>query len=83
MQSTDIVLSSHARMQMQRRGITFQDVLLTLHFGEHVIGEEDDTIEACTELDDKPITVVYRSIEYQITGSIFVITVLRRKCNML
>ncbi|MCH8063726.1 MAG: DUF4258 domain-containing protein [Chloroflexi bacterium] len=59
MQSTDIVLSRHARMQMQRRGITLEDVALTLQFGEHVTAEEDDTMKACTELDGKPITVMY------------------------
>ena len=81
MQSTDIVLSSHARMQMQRRGVTLEDVALTLQFGEHVIGEEDDTMEAYVELDGKPITVVYRSVEHQINGLFFVITVLRRRCR--
>ena len=68
-------------MQMQRRGITLEDVALTLQFGEHVTGEEDDTMEACAELDGKPITVVYRSVEHQITGLFFVITVLRRRCR--
>ncbi|MCH8063806.1 MAG: DUF4258 domain-containing protein [Chloroflexi bacterium] len=81
MQSNDIVLSSHARMQMQRRGITLEDVTLTSQFGEHVTGEEDGTMEACIELDGKPITVVYRSIEHQVSGLVFFITALRRRCR--
>ena len=81
MQSTDIVLSSHARMQMQRRGITLEDVTLTLQFGEHVTGEEDGTMEAYVELDAKPITVVYRSTDHHASGLFFVITVLRRRCR--
>ena len=81
MQPTDIVLSRHARMQMQRRGVTLEDVALTLHFGEHVMGEEDGTNEACTELDGKPVTVVYSSVEHQMNGRFFVITALRRRCR--
>ena len=68
-------------MQMQRRGVTLEDVALTLHFGEHVKGEEDGTIEACTELDGKPLTVVYDSTEHNASGLYFVITVLRRRCR--
>ena len=62
MSSTDIVLSNHARMQMQRRRITLEDIALVLQFGDHVDGAEEDTREACTELDGKPLTVVYDSI---------------------
>ena len=81
MQPANIVLSSHARIQMQRRRISPDDVALTLKFGEHVTGEEDGTLEACTELEGKPVTVVYSSVEHQMNGRFFVITALRRRCR--
>ena len=81
MNSTDIVLSNHARMQMQRRGISLEDVALTLKFGEHIAGEEDDTMESGIELDGRPITVIYSSTKHQENGLFFINTVLRRRCR--
>lgn len=77
----DIVLSNHAAMQMQRRRIKLADVSLALQFGEHTDGYEQDTREACIELDGRPLTVVYNASELGRSGSYYVITVLRRRCR--
>ena len=83
MRTTDIEPSKHARMQMQRRRITDEDVVLTLQLGEHLEGKEDGTNEACIELEGRPITVIYDSTEHQVSGVFNVITVLRRRCREL
>ena len=81
MPATDIVLSNHARMQMQRRGVSLEDVALTLQHGKHVEGQEEGTGEACVdELDGRPLTVVYDSLEHQFKGVFCVINVVRRRC---
>ena len=59
MNLSDIELSVHAIMQMQRRRITLKDIALVLQLGEHVYGRENGTMEACALLDGRPITVVY------------------------
>ena len=46
MNSIDIVPSDHARMQMQRRRITLEDMALVLRFGDHEDGVEEGTREA-------------------------------------
>ena len=46
MDTTDIQLSRHARMQMQRRRVTLEDLHLVLLFGDYVAGIEKGTGEA-------------------------------------
>ncbi len=66
---------------MQRRRITLEDIALVLQFGNHVDGAEEDTREACTELDGKPLTVVYDSIDHKFRETFYIVTTLRRKCK--
>ena len=80
MYPANIVLSGHTEMQMQRRRVTLEDVALALQLGEHVEGQEKGTHEACIELDGRPLTVVYDSIEHRFRDLFYVVTVLRRGC---
>ncbi len=57
------------------------DILLVLQFGVHVDGLQEGTLEACAEIDGRPITVVYDELEYRIRGVYVVVTVVRRKCR--
>ena len=77
----DIAPSDHARMQMQRRRIAFEDIALVLQYGEHVDGLEEGTREARIELGGRPLTVVYDLARYEADGFFYVITVLRRRCQ--
>ena len=68
-------------MQMQRRRVSLQDIALVLQLGDHVEGRDEGTKEACTQVDGKPLTVVYDSTEHKFKGVYYVITVLRRMCS--
>ncbi len=78
MHATNIQLSDHARMQMQRRRVTLEDIALVLLFGDHGDGTEVGTGEACTELDGRPLTCVYDSAQHRLKEKFYVITILRR-----
>ena len=79
--SMDIVPTDHAIQQMRRRGITLSDVILVLELGAHVDGLEDGTLEACTEVDGRPVTVVYDELEHRFRDVFVIVTVMRRKCR--
>ena len=77
----DIVLTDHAVSQMRRRRISLEDTLLVLELGVHVDGLEEGTREACTEVDGRPITIVYDELEFRFRGTFVIVTVIRRKCR--
>lgn len=77
----DIVHTDHAIQQMSRRGITLSDVILVLELGAHVDGLEDGTLEACAEIDGRPVTVVYDELEHRFRDVFVIVTVMRRKCR--
>ena len=77
----DIVTTDHAITQMRRRRITLDDTLLVLRLGVHVDGLEEGTLEACAEVDGRPITVVYDELEYRFRELFVIVTVMRRKCR--
>ena len=80
MNSVDIVLSNHAKMQMLRRRIIPEDIFLVLRLGIHVDGKEEDTLEACIDLEGRPLTVVYDARRFEEHGLFYIVTVLRRWC---
>lgn len=77
----DIVPTDHAVNQMRRRGITLDDLLLVLELGVHVDGLEEGTLEACAEVDGRPITVVYDALEHRFRDVFVIVTAMRRKCR--
>ena len=79
--SVDIFLTDHASYQMRKRRFTMEDVRLTLAVGLHSQGEEEETMEACTEIDGKPITVIYDELEHRFRDVFRVITVIRKRCR--
>lgn len=76
----DIFLSDHAVSQSIARRISIEDIMLTLDFGQHSEGVEEGTMEACTELDGKPITVIYDELEHRFRDVFYLITVMRKRC---
>ena len=77
----DIVPTDHAIHQMRRRGITLSDMTLVLELGTHVEGLEGGTLEACAEVDGRPVTVVYDELEHRFQDMFVIVTVMRRKCR--
>jgi len=76
-----IKLTDHARQRAALRGVTLSDIADVLTYGRHVDGCEAGTSEAYAEIDGKPLTVVYDSLEYELYGVTSVITVIRRACE--
>ena len=76
-----IVPTDHAVSQMRRRRITWEDIRLVLELGVHVDGLQEGTLEACTEIDGRPITVVYNELEYRFRNAFVIVTVMRRMCR--
>lgn len=72
----EIVPTDHAVNQMRRRGITLSDILLVLELGTHLEG-----LEACTEVEGRPVTVVYDELEHRFRDVFVIVTVMRRKCR--
>ncbi len=79
--SMDIVPTDHAVNQMRRRGITLSDIVLVLEFGVHMEGLEYGTLEACADVDGRPVTVVYDEVEHRFRDVFVIVTVIRRKCR--
>ncbi|MCY4651593.1 MAG: DUF4258 domain-containing protein [Dehalococcoidia bacterium] len=77
----DIILTDHASYQMRRRRITMEDIRLILDLGQHSEGEEEQTMEACAEIDGRPITVIYDELDHRFRDIFRVITVIRKRCR--
>ena len=77
----DIVRTDHAVAQMRRRGITMDDILLVLELGVHVDGLEEGKLEACAEIDGRPVTVVYDELEHRFREVFVIVTAMRRRCR--
>ena len=77
----DIVLTDHASYQMRDRRITMEHIRLVLDLGQHSEGEEEQTMEACAEIDGRPITVVYDELTHRLRDIFRVITVIRKRCR--
>ena len=76
----DIILTDHASYQMRKRRITMEHIRLVLDLGQHSEGEEEQTMEACAEIDGRPITVIYDELDHRLTDIFRVITVIRKRC---
>ena len=76
----DMFLSDHAVSQSITRRISIEDIMLTLDFGQHSGGMEEGTMEACIELDGKPITVIYDELDHRFRDVFYIITVMRKRC---
>ncbi len=76
----DIILTDHASYQMRKRRITMEHLTLVLDLGQHYEGEEEQTMEACIEIDGRPITVIYDELDHRLTDIFRVITVIRKRC---
>ena len=81
MSCVDIALTDHASYQMRRRRITMEDIGLVLDLGQHYEGEEEQTMEACAEIDGRPITVIYDELDHRFRDIFRVITVIRKRCR--
>ena len=79
--SVDIILTDHASRQMMRRRISIEDIRLVLTLGRHSDGLEEETMEACAEIDGRPITVVYDELAHKFRDVFHVITVIRKRCR--
>ena len=77
----DIILTDHASYQMRRRRITMEDVRLILDLGQHYEGEEEQTMEACAEIDGRPVTVIYDELDHRFRDIFRMITVIRKRCR--
>ena len=77
----EITFTIHAAGQMSRRRISKEDVTLALQYGDHNEGKTPGTLEACVELDGRPLTVVYDSRRFEANEVFHVVTVVRRRCR--
>ena len=77
----DIILTHHVSHQMRKRRITMEHIRLVLDLGQHSEGEEEQTMEACAEIDGRPITVVYDELAHRLRDIFRVITVIRKRCR--
>ena len=76
----DIFLSDHAVSQSIIRRISIEDIMLTLDLGQHSEGMEEGTMEACSEIDGKPITVIYDELDHRFRDVFYIITVIKKRC---
>ncbi len=77
----DIILTDHASYQMRRRRITMEDIRLTLDLGQRSEGEVEQTLEACAEIDGRPIAVIYDELDHRFRDIFRVITVIGKRCR--
>ena len=75
----DIILSDHASHQMMARRVSMEYIRLVLTLGQHLEGLEEETMEACAEIDGRPITVVYDELDHKFRDVFHIITVIIKR----